>query len=172
MQQVLDIFKEPCSQKGLGIEFSVDERVPETLLVDGQRIRQVFVNLMQNSIKFTYQGTIRLHLDYDHSSKFLIGRVKDTGIGVSEEDQATLFKIFGKLQRNKEQFTSGIGLGLHICKQICEKFKGQIKIEDSSSEHGTTFVFTFQTSGPATDSMVHSLRGARGSRQTSQRSNL
>ncbi len=56
------------------------------LIVDSQRIRQVFINLMQNAIKFTYRGSIKILLDYDQTSKFLIGRVKDTGIGISEED--------------------------------------------------------------------------------------
>jgi signal transduction histidine kinase len=77
---------------------------------------------------------------------YLIGRVKDTGIGISEEDRVNLFKMFGgNIQNNV--FSSGIGLGLHICKSLTEKFSGLIKIEDSEVGRGTTFIFTFLTSG-------------------------
>ena len=125
---------------------TVDERVPKYLWVDSSRLLQIFINLLQNALKFTYEGTINLSLDYDPLSKFLIGKVNDTGIGISDEDKSGLFKIFGQVKQNNV-FTSGIGLGLHICKSLTEKFNGQIKIENSELGRGTTIVFTFQTNG-------------------------
>ena len=56
------------------------------------------MNLLQNAVKFTYKGKIEARLDYDQQTKYLIGRVKDTGIGINEEDQKTLFKVFGKVK--------------------------------------------------------------------------
>ncbi len=71
---------------------------------------------MQNALKFTLEGSITVIIDYDSSTNYLIGKVKDSGVGISESDQSRLFKIFGKLGHTRETFTSGIGLGLHICK--------------------------------------------------------
>lgn len=130
---------------------TVDERVPEYLKVDSSRLRQIFINLLQNALKFTYKGKVNISLDYDPLSKFLIGRVNDSGIGILEEDKANLFKIFGRLN-SINVFTSGIGLGLHICKSLTEKFNGLIKIEESELGRGTMFTFTFQTNGPSSSS--------------------
>jgi signal transduction histidine kinase len=84
-QNLFEVLNEPCQQKKLKLEYFVEDRVPDYLKLDSQRIRQVFMNLLQNALKFTYTGSIQFNVDYDPQSKFLIGKVKDTGTGISEE---------------------------------------------------------------------------------------
>ncbi len=69
--------------------------------------------------------------------------MSDTGIGISEADQGKLFKLFGKLSASSSINTSGIGLGLSICKKIVESFGGRISVQ-SDAGHGSTFSFTFK----------------------------
>lgn len=78
-----DIFKEPCSMKELSFKVLVSDEVPENLYLHVFRIKQIFINLLQNALKFTYNGGIILELDYDKNTQFLIGKVSDTGIGIS-----------------------------------------------------------------------------------------
>ena len=110
-------------------------------------MRQIFLNLLQNAIKFTYTGQITVSLQYDRVTKYLKGRVNDTGVGISEEDQKKLFQMFGKLRSTASINTNGIGLGLFICKRIAETFQGAITLEHSKLGEGTTFAFTILTKG-------------------------
>lgn len=71
-------------------------------------------------------------------------QVKDTGIGISEEDKPKLFKMFGKLQSSSTINTTGIGLGLNICKNLVEALGGTIYILDEPEEIGTTMIFTIK----------------------------
>jgi signal transduction histidine kinase len=77
-----DIFKEPCSMRGLSFKVNVTKNVPENLYLDVFRIKQIFINLLQNALKFTYSGGITVELDYEKKSQFLTGKVSDTGIGI------------------------------------------------------------------------------------------
>ena len=71
-------------------------------------------------------------------------RVKDTGIGIKPEDKDKLFTLFGKLEATSEMNTSGIGLGLSICMKIVQAFSGNIYLDDSQDDVGTSFVFTIK----------------------------
>jgi signal transduction histidine kinase len=77
-----DIFKEPCSIKNLAFHVNVSKEVPEHLCLDVLRLKQIFINLLQNALKFTYEGSITIELDYEKDTQFLIGKVSDTGIGI------------------------------------------------------------------------------------------
>jgi signal transduction histidine kinase len=85
VQNLFDVIIEPCKLKKLKLEYCVEDRVPDYIKLDSQRIRQVFMNLLQNALKFTYTGSIQFTVDYDPLSKHIIGKVKDTGTGISEE---------------------------------------------------------------------------------------
>jgi signal transduction histidine kinase len=74
------------------------------------------------------QGAITVTIKYDIENKYLITSVSDTGIGISETDQKKLFTLFGKLSSTSQYNTSGIGLGLNICKKITETFNGSITV--------------------------------------------
>lgn len=77
-----DIFKEPCSMKNLAFHVNVSKDVPEHLCLDVFRLKQIFINLLQNALKFTYSGSITIELDYEKDTQILIGKVSDTGIGI------------------------------------------------------------------------------------------
>lgn len=116
------MFRLASSYKGLDLEFICEESVPDEVVTDGQRIKQVLLNLLQNALKFTARGSITVRASYDRTTKYLSFSVTDTGLGISESDQKKLFSLFGKLNSNAAVNTNGIGLGLNTCKKICEVF--------------------------------------------------
>lgn len=83
-----------------------------------------------------------MRLSYDHNSSELKVKVIDTGIGIKDEDKLKLFSIFGKLEVSAYINTSGIGLGLSICKQIVEAFNGRIFLDQNHQGKGSCFTFT------------------------------
>mmetsp|Transcript_28688 Transcript_28688/g.25393 ORF Transcript_28688/g.25393 Transcript_28688/m.25393 type:complete len:179 (+) Transcript_28688:801-1337(+) len=98
---------------------------------DKGRIRQILMNLVTNSWKFTFEGHIKIVVDVKEigSNNFIEISVEDTGIGIKEEDQQNLFKLFGMVSENKNINPHGCGIGLTICKKIIEKLKGTISME-------------------------------------------
>ena len=118
VSELLDIFRVAIAEKGIQLHYVCSERMPEEVVTDAQRINQVLINLMQNAVKFTMQGSITVEMDYETSIDMLRVTVRDTGIGIKNEDKGKLFKMFGKLEDTAVINTSGIGLGLSICKQI------------------------------------------------------
>jgi signal transduction histidine kinase len=109
-----DIFKEPfdiraalldvfevmhfaVEQKSLAFNLQIEEEVPQRIISDQKRIKQVFFNLIGNAVKFTYDGhiTIKMSIEKKGESKILRGIVEDTGVGIKEEDIGKLFKFFG-----------------------------------------------------------------------------
>lgn len=104
------------------------------------------LNLLTNALKFTRKdGKIELGGEYQQvgDKNYLMVYVKDDGDGIAAEDKPKLFKLFGKLKQKKGINSRGIGLGLNICKQICELFDGNIDV-DSVKGMGSTFYFTFK----------------------------
>jgi len=120
-----------------GVEIHFDESLQECIVMtDTQRVQQVISNLLNNAIKFTREGEIRVGYDLlpDNILKIY---VKDTGIGIEEKDQERIFARLVKLNRD----ISGWGLGLHICKSIVEELGGTIGVESKIGE-GSCFWFT------------------------------
>jgi two-component system, NarL family, sensor histidine kinase BarA len=95
-------------------------------------------------LKFTVRGMIKVSIDYIDSTNTLKFSVRDSGIGIKPEDKAKLFKLFSKLEATASINTTGIGIGLNICKQIVESFGGVIYVEDNRDGPGTTFNFTIK----------------------------
>ena len=134
-----------ASQKGLNFEWVVDYDVP-TVRVDPNRLVQVFVNLIGNSIKFTEKGGISIHISMK-SKKTVMVCVSDTGIGISDEDKRKLFRKFYQVPKKTlvTQVGSGTGLGLSITKEIIRLFGGKIWLESSLGK-GSSFFFTIPVS--------------------------
>ena len=105
-----------------------DGEVP-TLHGDETRLKQVLLNLVKNSFKFTDTGRVEVELSYDSYRGTLIGQVRDTGKGIAQEDKDKLFSRFGKLSRTADVNHEGIGLGLTIVKSIIEQHKGKIDVD-------------------------------------------
>ncbi len=144
LENINDMFIDKVTSKQLELLFDVSPNVPTSLVGDSLRLGQVLINLMGNAVKFTERGEILLAID-------LIGRhdddvtlkfsVRDTGIGLTQEQQDKLFKSFSQADSSTTRKYGGTGLGLAICKQIIELMGGSIGV-DSLHGYGSTFYFT------------------------------
>ena len=115
--------------------------LPEVLIGDIRRLKQVLINLVKNAKKFTPDGKIEICAAYDYHKQCLYVHVKDTGKGIAEEDLQKLFTRFGKLQRTAQSNSEGIGLGLNIVRTIIEKSGGKINVHSDGVNKGSTFYF-------------------------------
>ena len=133
-------------EKGLELACDVAPGIPDRLLGDPLRLRQIITNLASNAIKFTHQGEILISvepmalLDEDIRLRF---SVRDTGIGIPKEDQSRIFQPFTQVDASTTRSYSGTGLGLAICTQLINRMGGRIWV-DSEVGHGSTFHFTAQ----------------------------
>ena len=133
-------------EKGLEIVYEIDETVPDKVIGDPGRLRQILLNLLSNAIKFTHTGEVALSVSVESNSATqlqLIFGVRDTGIGVAPEKQELIFGAFSQADGSTTRRFGGTGLGLSICKQLVTMMGGRIWLE-SELEKGTTFYFTAQ----------------------------
>ncbi|TNV83902.1 hypothetical protein FGO68_gene8386 [Halteria grandinella] len=138
IDELIEIFKMQADQKGLALVFDCDQNVPDEITIGIQRIKQVLINLIGNSLKFTFKGSIvvtaRVILSIDLYQLEI--KVCDTGVGIKEEDRGQIFQMFGKLDSTAHINTSGVGLGVSICKMITEALDGTISLANGcESEH-------------------------------------
>ena len=131
-----------ANDKGLEIKFDVDKNVPEKLLGDGKRIRQVLMNLLTNAVKYTNKGsvTLKLECDIEEEKAILKYSVIDTGIGIKEEDKEKIYNAFQRVDISRNKDVEGTGLGLSIARQYLELMDSQLEI-DSVYERGSIFSF-------------------------------
>jgi len=133
-----------ASNKGLNIILTIDSEIPDTLIGDKLRIRQILLNIINNSIKFTDKGSINLSITLMSTSadKYLLSfAVIDQGIGISADDQKKLFKPFSQVDNSTARKYGGTGLGLIICSQLVKQMGGEISVESEEGQ-GSTFTFT------------------------------
>lgn len=130
--------------KKKGIAFVVENNpdIPDQLLGDEVRVRQIIFNLLTNAVKYTRKGSVILSIDYEKTSEseiLLKVAVKDTGIGISRENREKLFQSFQRVDEVKNRNIEGTGLGLAITKQLLDMMGGTIEIS-SIEEVGSEFV--------------------------------
>lgn len=137
------IFENRAIGKPIELIYNVDENIPAVLLGDEHRLRQIIINLVNNAIKFTDKGHVKLSVE----SKFmgddrveLLFEVEDTGMGIKEEELPKLFGSFQQLDVKKNHSKEGSGLGLSISKQLVELMGGNIGVR---SEYGVGSTFYF-----------------------------
>jgi PAS domain S-box-containing protein len=138
------VASDAISLKGLKFETKVSPKVPRYIVSDPTRIRQVLINLISNAAKFTMAGHIHVSVDVEDSttqSTRLKFSVKDTGIGISQENAQKLFQAFSQADSSTTRKFGGTGLGLAICKKIVEALQGKIWVESTEGQ-GSTFFFT------------------------------
>jgi PAS domain S-box-containing protein len=133
-----------ASEKGLELAACVSADVPPRLQGDGNRLRQVLMNLAGNAIKFTEQGEVVVGVAVESRTGDEVAlkfSVKDTGIGIPPEVQDRIFFPFTQVDASTTRKQSGSGLGLAICRELVDKMRGRIWLS-STPERGTTFYFT------------------------------
>ncbi|MCK8043908.1 ATP-binding protein [Shewanella sp. 1CM18E] len=135
-QMIYDIFKLRTEEFGLEFIFNYQDDIPERLMGDPDRIKQVLVNLIGNSIKFTQQGKISVNLEWK-AERFCFS-VTDTGCGIPQDKIDTLFDPFTQVNNSSNRAFEGTGLGLAICKHLIEEMQGEINLESTLGK-GTQF---------------------------------
>jgi len=156
-----------ASKKGLELLIRVEPGVPESLVGDEARLRQVLINLVGNAIKFTEHGHVKVSIGAtplgDERIELTVA-VEDTGIGMNAAQCSGLFQPFAQADSSTTRRYGGTGLGLAICKRFVEMMDGCIRVE-SSVNHGSTFTFsarlgksTEQRSFAAQPTSLHHLR--------------
>ncbi len=160
-----------AKEKGLGFTFSIDELVPQYLIGDPARLRQVVVNLVGNALKFTHDGEVRTSVACHHppaeshsaeeGDLDLIVSVEDTGIGIPPEKHQQIFEAFVQADGSTTRQYGGTGLGLSICRRLVDLMGGHIWVEDGD-QRGTRFSFTFRTAAAAEPPASQSAPGSEG----------
>ena len=133
-------FQLKAVEKGLTIECEFNGEIPELLVGDPGRLRQVLVNLIGNAIKFTDAGGIRVHVSITAEASFEIC-VEDSGIGIPVEKQRMIFEAFRQADNSSTRAYGGTGLGLTICSQLVALMGGRLWVESEPGQ-GSKFYFT------------------------------
>ena len=142
LRDVMPMLRERAKEKSLSLELSLLSEVPDGLISDEFRIRQILINLTSNAIKYTDKGSVMLRFggSYTGDDTYrLMMRVKDTGRGITEEDQKHLFEAFSRADLKKNRNIEGTGLGLAIVKSIIDSMHGEISVESTYGE-GSEFI--------------------------------
>ena len=142
--EVVDLFAVAAKQKNLYITLTIDNNIPQQLIGDSIRLRQILSNLVGNSVKFTDYGgvEIRISLVKNQAGKVVLKFVVvDTGIGIPQDKVEKLFKRFSQVDESNSRRFGGTGLGLAISKKLIEMMDGEIGME-STEEVGSKFFFT------------------------------
>ncbi len=139
------MMRSQAESKGIVFELAVDYPMPDQVLGDPTRWKQILFNLCSNAIKFTELGSVRMHLSYERTQSMLLCRVRDTGIGISAEQLARLFTPFSQADSAITRKYGGTGLGLHLVQQLAHKMGGRV---DVTSTVGVGSEFSASISAP------------------------
>ena len=136
LDEVESIMGVMAQKKGLALITEVDPALPDTLTGDSRRLRQIMVNLVENAVKFTEQGQVRVRL-YPEAARWVI-EVTDTGHGIPAAAQATIFDPFQQVDGSTTREKRGVGLGLSIVRQLTALMGGEIHLASQVGQ-GSTF---------------------------------
>ncbi|MDK2909211.1 MAG: two-component system, sensor histidine kinase [Bacteroidales bacterium] len=144
IDEVIKILTIRANENNVALNVILADNVPRYIKGDPLRLKQIITNLVNNAIKFTYEGSVTVDVgvekDGDQSVKLLF-KVIDTGIGISPEGKEKLFKAFSQADTSTTRKYGGTGLGLAISKSLCEMMDGEIGVESEVGK-GSTFWFT------------------------------
>ncbi|HEY4079183.1 MAG TPA: response regulator [Burkholderiaceae bacterium] len=144
LENLANLNAEKAQSKGLELLFDVARDVPEWLVGDALRLSQVLINYTSNAIKFTPTGEVEVQVrvrERSESDVLLHFAVRDTGIGLTPEQQGLLFQSFSQADASTTRKYGGTGLGLAICKKLAELMGGEVGVESESGQ-GSSFWFT------------------------------
>lgn len=152
-RDIVRSFHHEASKKSVSISAKIQDDVPADLMGDPVRIRQILVNLIGNSIKFTERGSILLSIAYAEMPGLdgvctVLFTVSDTGIGIAKEKQASIFDAFTQADSSTVRKFGGTGLGLAICSKLVNMMDGRIWVESDVGK-GSSFFFTLRLALPS-----------------------
>ena len=135
--ELLRNFKHHAEQKGLTLACHLDTNLPESIRTDSQRLNQILKNLLSNAIKFTEKGSVNISINRYTESTVIIS-VTDTGIGIQEDKQMSIFEAFQQVDGGISRKYGGTGLGLSISRELAKLLGAEIKLSSKLNE-GSTF---------------------------------
>jgi len=144
VQGVLEIKSEDARRKGLALDMQLDENLAFCYLLDEPRLRQILLNFLGNAVKFTNEGGVTIRVERQetsHQRDLLRFIVRDTGIGLSQEQTLRIFEPFYQVDSSATRRYEGAGLGLSICRRLVEMMGGDIGV-DSRLHEGSAFWFS------------------------------
>ena len=145
IKDVVNMISFKAKVKGLEFKVLIDEGIPRKMMGDDIRLRQILVNLLNNAVKYTHKGTITLEIVMVQPAEERFARlhflVKDTGIGIKEEDLQKLCQPFERIEEKRNRNIEGTGLGMSITKQLLGLLKSELKV---SSVYGEGSEFSFE----------------------------
>ena len=146
IEEAVELFAEPAGKKGVELTCFLPNEMPDAVIGDPVRLRQILLNLLGNALKFTERGEVSLRvqcLSQEADRLTLKYEVRDTGIGIPEEAQKRLFTAFSQADGSTTRRFGGTGLGLAIVRQLVHLMGGEVGIESVPGQ-GSTFWFTMQ----------------------------
>ncbi|WP_285543616.1 hybrid sensor histidine kinase/response regulator [Dyadobacter frigoris] len=158
MEEIMDLFAVQASKKNIDLLYFIEDALPDYIIGDSSRLKQILTNLINNAIKFTTEGEVFVHVqklvespDYGLNVGF---SVKDSGIGIRPDQLPNLFKAFSQVDSSINRKYGGTGLGLVICERLVKIMGGEIVV-DSVFGQGSVFSFNIQTqTGQRSDEKV------------------
>jgi PAS domain S-box-containing protein len=141
VEDAVVMFAPQAQSKGLTLELVTGAPLPQQVLLDPDRVRQVLLNLIGNAVKFTDAGHVRVSAGYDPGAGTLRVSVEDTGRGLGPDEQELLFRRFSQVDSSSTRRHGGTGLGLAICKGLVEAMGGRIVV---AGEVGKGSAFSFE----------------------------
>lgn len=143
LEDIIKLFSFKSSEKSISLVLKIDPKVPQFIIGDQIRIKQILTNLVGNAIKFTHQGTVTLKVDLLDNSTDRVNlsfAISDTGIGMTQNEIKQIFTYFRQAEISTTRKYGGSGLGLAICKNLCALMGGSIRVESTPNVGSTFFV--------------------------------
>lgn len=140
LQSCVDLFAIKAQRKNIKLLLEVDERISNNYVGDPNRLSQVLINFISNSLKFTEKGEIKISVRLDEKQKILFS-VADTGVGIPKEKLKDIFEPYKQMETSIARRYGGTGLGLSISKKLVHLFGGEIGVKSEESK-GSTFYFS------------------------------
>jgi PAS domain S-box-containing protein len=143
---VIALFDIKAREKGLALTFESDSTVPEKVVSDQTRLRQILINIIGNAIKFTEKGSVHVQLRWNSKPRGVLEvTVTDTGPGISIEQREKLFCPFSQADSAVSRKYGGSGLGLVLSRRLARALGGDLVLAESTPGHGSRFVITVET---------------------------
>ncbi len=144
VESAMDLVAGRAVEKNIDLAYIIDDDVPVGINGDVTRLRQILLNLLSNSVKFTQKGEVVLNVRRDKRPAYLRVTVRDTGIGISPESMNRLFSSFSQADSSTTRRFGGTGLGLAISKRLAEMMGGDMWVDSAGVGKGSTFSFTMK----------------------------